>query len=1229
MKIIDYILNGTSVSNPDSSIPAIVTNCTVVSGPGNIMSGNFPNALDLGTNGKLQAALTPAQIFTGKFCLRVVFKIDSAVTARQNLVESTCLPFSMFIDKASGTSDFKVVVSVSPAAHGWSGTSTEFFMDLKSGTWYTADLVYDTDTLAVFIDGTILSVHAYAFGTITKSTGNKLFIGTWVDGARNHFNGQMAAVQWYNDEIPPELETQLDERRSHPEWFLSYKHESIKKTLNLGSMPGKYSYDYSAGAYVQMFSAGLLMYNESVGAAFEMHGAIFQYYKNTANKAELGYLVSDEGNTTKAGGRKNIFSKGGIYWSPSTGTFPVTGQIYIDYEQFGESAFIGWPVGAANSINNGKEQIFQGARMYYKNGTPTAFEVHGAILAKFLASGGINTWGYPVTNESDVKNGASVVGKFNDFERCTIYWSGATGAFEVHGDIRQKYRDLNGPIGQLGFPTSDEGNIPGGSGGSRYNTFQHGSILWFGNWNNMYVCQAFKIFLGRINSKESEGMWMGQNDLYLRATIKDNGVQILNKRFPNSGDYGGHNIVDINTTLGATIIPNSPNRNIRFTVDVWESDSGAPFGGGDDHLGTYNKDLNMANAWGMNQNNGIYNSGSFQSINSITWSVQPQVNENLLTTSQKWWGVKNKGTSTISYPNYASAFRDVDSESEWWDLTDWLEKAFYELVAKGVAAGGNCFGMSVEAIYAYKHRSLFSLPIDRFTNWNTVVNEFNIKHQYQVGASGIWWFVGQFLSGNTHDPVDVFNSTRSEFNRGCNPVICISQNYDFGGKPHCILPIAWDSSTKPWKITILDPNFPSSPTNPGANITRTLFVNPDSNTFSYDGGNKYSGGEWSGGRFHYMPYSVTGERPRTPIWDAILLLLAGTIIILGSDTETVSLVDENGNDLDAFGTDSIKRLKQKQSLDNKFVSVKGFGAKTTRVNITRAKITQTNLSPTKVRIPVQLKNPRGILASEMYMRTETSNSRFEHMLPGLNERAAARNLTLGDMLTDRKFAATFNKVITDKALVNNLKDRNLTHIINDANLMTALKPTAANAFSKLVTSGAIGKNFKHQLRGLNNGQLVYAVKNKLNEFRLQTGIKQSETSSIETKDIGTSSSVVKMICNENKTVKLEINNKLGVGKDNLKIIIDKIPVAVGKELSLNIKPGLSGLDILTVADKVNATVSIQGTIEGKVYQSNYGVDIEGGIRIRPSTILTNNELKVGKIDNLFGQFRESKLIKRK
>ena len=48
---------------------------------------------------------------------------------------------------------------------------------------------------------------------------------------------------------------------------------------------------------------------------------------------------------------------------------------------------------------------------------------------------------------------------------------------------------------------------------------------------------------------------MGQNDLYFYITIKDGSRTIYNKRFPNSGDYGGHNVINPNLTFPVEIIP--------------------------------------------------------------------------------------------------------------------------------------------------------------------------------------------------------------------------------------------------------------------------------------------------------------------------------------------------------------------------------------------------------------------------------------------------------------------------------------------------------------------------------------------------------------------------------------------------------------------------------------------------------------------------------------------------
>jgi hypothetical protein len=960
-KIIDYTLDSATPANPDGSCPATVTGCTVVAGPGGTTLGTYPQALDFSAGGELKAALPLTSLDTKKFCVRLVFKVDNAVTARQTLTESNALPFSFYLVPGTGASDFDLVSAVTTSAYGSGEVSTGFFVDLHLSTWYAADLVYDTDTLAVFVNGAIYSVHAFPDGTVAVGIADQLFAGTSGTGS-DQFEGVMAALQLHAD-IPIELEAPLDERRSHPQWYLTYKQEEVKSTLAFGEPSGEFYLDLPSASWIQEFpDGGIIMYQDANGQAFEMHGAILQAYWALPARAQIGSLISDEINAAQGGSRKSLFSGGGIYWSPGTGAVPVIGQIWVDYEGMGESSAIGLPVAAAVAIGGGTQQVFQAAQMYLKSGAAKAFEVNGAILARFLSSGGTAAWGFPVSNEQNVMSGPAAIGRISEFERCSIYWSADSGAFEVHGDIRDEYRSVGGPGGDLGFPTSDESDVPGASAPARSNTFQHGSIVWFGSAAETYACLAFDITLGRVDTVESEGFLRGQNDVYMHATFEDNGHVIHSERIPSSGDSDDHNIYDVEKTfnLGPEgIVPNTPNRIIKFSLDVWDSD----WPDDDDHLGEYSYTLSMANAWGFRGNpSGLFNSGKFDNINSITWAVSQRIDEKLLTEKQKWWGVQNRGTDPLTWIQYASAFSDVDSETEWWDITDWLAKLFYSEVVEGLTKNGNCFGMSLEAIYSKKDRAILRLPIDRFTDWEQVRNEFNIKHQYQVGAPAIWWFVGEFLSGKTHDPVSVFRATRDAYYSGRDPVLCISQNYDFSGAPHCILPIGWNDSVNPWQILIHDPNFPSlSSGDPGPRI---LTVDPGSNTYHYVGADEYSGSTWTGGRLHYMPFDLLNERPRTPIFDAIMLLITGVMLIVGSDSETTSLTDENGVDLDAFGRDSVARLQAGRSLTNKFVSIKGFDSHTREC--AKERTGPRPEEPPGDRHP----RPHGVLASEVHMRSE-------------------------------------------------------------------------------------------------------------------------------------------------------------------------------------------------------------------------------------------------------------------
>jgi len=145
----------------------------------------------------------------------------------------------------------------------------------------------------------------------------------------------------------------------------------------------------------------------------------------------LGPALTDDTTAPDGAGHYNVFQNGSIYWSPSTGAFEVHGAIRDKWRD------LGWEAGAL---------------------------------------------GYPVSNETAVPDG---VGRFSVFEHGSIYWTPQLGAHEVHGAIRDKWKDLGWEAGPLGYPTSDEYAVSEG----RRSDFEHGSLIWNSGTNTVTVSQ--------------------------------------------------------------------------------------------------------------------------------------------------------------------------------------------------------------------------------------------------------------------------------------------------------------------------------------------------------------------------------------------------------------------------------------------------------------------------------------------------------------------------------------------------------------------------------------------------------------------------------------------------------------------------------------------------------------------------------------------------------------------
>jgi hypothetical protein len=134
----------------------------------------------------------------------------------------------------------------------------------------------------------------------------------------------------------------------------------------------------------------------------------------------LGAPVSEELGTPDTRGRYTVFEKGSIYWTAELGAHEVHGVIRDKWKE------LGWEPGVL---------------------------------------------GYPITDEITTPDEQ---GRYNVFERGSVYWTAELGAHEVLGVIRDKWKELGWEEGALGYPTSGEYDVPEG----RRSDFERGSITW-------------------------------------------------------------------------------------------------------------------------------------------------------------------------------------------------------------------------------------------------------------------------------------------------------------------------------------------------------------------------------------------------------------------------------------------------------------------------------------------------------------------------------------------------------------------------------------------------------------------------------------------------------------------------------------------------------------------------------------------------------------------------------
>jgi uncharacterized protein with LGFP repeats len=249
---------------------------------------------------------------------------------------------------------------------------------------------------------------------------------------------------------------------------------------------------YPAGeGFAEDFVGGKMFYTPATGA-HALYGPVLEKYESLGGAADsdLGFPNVDQGvGLVNPDSRSVTFSAGDnpvIFYTPDNGAFVVRGAINAAWDKLGSSSgALGVPVGDESANGDVVTQKFSDGEVSWNTATKAfttvppelagelgdvqvpADDAGAAINRAWRASGGAQG---PLGDKQGEQYPVGDDGAGQDFAGGKIFYTPATGANAIGGDVLAKYESLGGPAGSdLGFPATNEadGPVPG----SRVSTF--------------------------------------------------------------------------------------------------------------------------------------------------------------------------------------------------------------------------------------------------------------------------------------------------------------------------------------------------------------------------------------------------------------------------------------------------------------------------------------------------------------------------------------------------------------------------------------------------------------------------------------------------------------------------------------------------------------------------------------------------------------------------------------
>lgn len=244
-----------------------------------------------------------------------------------------------------------------------------------------------------------------------------------------------------------------------------------------GYMNGKTNYPVGTNfilyhPYNTAHCGGSYVYVENLAT-----GALYTYTPYQPNQAALsaGYGLGD---SCSSYGNRNFFAYF-TDWFGSTQGYTLIGAIGEHYYKSGGD--LGSPTGneICTLVNGGCYQTFEKGSIYWTEATG-AWSVIGGIKDYWATTRYENGYlGYPTSNEHCTTSGC-----YQAYQNGRIYWQEHNGAHDIHGGIGDRYKAVGYATGHYGYPLTNE--ICGLKDKGCYQVFERGNLYWIeetGAWD--------------------------------------------------------------------------------------------------------------------------------------------------------------------------------------------------------------------------------------------------------------------------------------------------------------------------------------------------------------------------------------------------------------------------------------------------------------------------------------------------------------------------------------------------------------------------------------------------------------------------------------------------------------------------------------------------------------------------------------------------------------------------